>query len=260
MSTGSIVKLEDGSYYEPVWIRKKKHREERPEEIIYFPPPIFRDDNTVLQECQIWNASRTLLLANGYAEERRDLNEINRTSAVEVAQTSALGRALYARGYGNGEIATAEEVEAAKRAYGALKQLEEPLPVREPGGTVAEPDQAVVEHVPQSLRDMPGMVFERHGAVILARGTSVQAVTAARNLLSAAGFRENVWIKRADPATEGLPDNLPTLKDCSYVRHGNVVLINGNAYQYREGLKASGWELWWVKRIVERPENRETGK
>ncbi len=252
--SGSVVRLENGELYEPVWLRKKKHQESRPEEIIYFPPPIFPDGNTVLQECQIWNASRTLLLANGYAEERRDLNEVNRTSAVEVAQTSALGRALYARGYGNGEIATEEEVEAAKRACDALKQLGEQQPVPTSGGTVAEPDQAVVEHVPQSLRDMPGMIFERQGGVIIARGTSVQAVTAARNLLSAAGFRENVWIKRVDPATEGLPGNLPVLKDCSYVRHGNVVLINGNAYQYREGLKAGGWELWWVKRV---PENRE---
>ena len=49
-------------------------------------------------------------VAIGHAEERRDANKINRTSALEVCETSAIGRALAALGYAGSEYASADEV------------------------------------------------------------------------------------------------------------------------------------------------------
>ena len=51
--------------------------------------------------------------ANGHAEEYRKSSDINRTSALENCETSAIGRALAALGFGGTEFASANEVERA---------------------------------------------------------------------------------------------------------------------------------------------------
>ena len=53
------------------------------------------------------------VVATGYAEEQRGTSQINRTSALENCETSAIGRALAAAGYGGSEYASANEVENA---------------------------------------------------------------------------------------------------------------------------------------------------
>ena len=50
------------------------------------------------------------ILATGHAEEKRGSTNINKTSALENAETSAIGRALAALGYGGTEYASADEV------------------------------------------------------------------------------------------------------------------------------------------------------
>ena len=50
------------------------------------------------------------LLATGYAEEVRAASKINATSALENAETSAIGRCLSALGFGGQEYASADEV------------------------------------------------------------------------------------------------------------------------------------------------------
>lgn len=49
-------------------------------------------------------------ISTGYAEEERGSSNINRTSALENAETSAVGRALAFAGYQGTEIASADEV------------------------------------------------------------------------------------------------------------------------------------------------------
>lgn len=51
--------------------------------------------------------------ATGTAEEERDKGNINRTSALENCETSAIGRALGVYGMGGTAIASAEEMERA---------------------------------------------------------------------------------------------------------------------------------------------------
>lgn len=61
------------------------------------------------------------VVATGHAEELRNSSNVNRSSAVENGETSAVGRALFMAGYGNGEICSAEELAAALRAQSQLK-------------------------------------------------------------------------------------------------------------------------------------------
>ena len=59
------------------------------------------------------------VLATGHAEEYRASSQINKTSALENAETSAIGRALAAFGFGGTEFATANEVQNAIHQSGA---------------------------------------------------------------------------------------------------------------------------------------------
>ena len=53
------------------------------------------------------------VIATGMAEENRQQGAVNRTSALENCETSAIGRCLAAFGLHGGEFATAEEVSTA---------------------------------------------------------------------------------------------------------------------------------------------------
>lgn len=67
------------------------------------------DDEMVVMEAQILDESGRLI-ANGHAQEFRQSSQINRTSYVENCETSAIGRALAALGFGGTEFATADEL------------------------------------------------------------------------------------------------------------------------------------------------------
>ena len=68
--------------------------------------------DAVIMKAAICNESG-MLLATGYAEEVRGSTQINKTSALENCETSAVGRALAAMGYGGTEYASADEVATA---------------------------------------------------------------------------------------------------------------------------------------------------
>ena len=55
------------------------------------------------------------IIGSGYAEEFRGANYVNKTSALENAETSAIGRALSSLGLSGGEYASANEMDAAQR-------------------------------------------------------------------------------------------------------------------------------------------------
>lgn len=68
-------------------------------------------------------------ISSGLAEELRSASRINQTSALENAETSAVGRALAFLGITNDQIASAEEVSLAveqqdKQLQKALQELE----------------------------------------------------------------------------------------------------------------------------------------
>lgn len=67
------------------------------------------DDEQVLMKAQIINPE-SKIIATGHGHELRAASQINRTSYVENAETSAIGRALACLGLGGTEFASADEV------------------------------------------------------------------------------------------------------------------------------------------------------
>ena len=71
---------------------------------------IHNQDGVVIVQATLKIAESTF---TGMAEEDRRKGSINKTSALENCETSAVGRALAAAGYGGTEYASANEVEQA---------------------------------------------------------------------------------------------------------------------------------------------------
>ena len=69
------------------------------------------DENRVMMRAEIVFDGR--IIAVGHAEENRKSGPVNKTSAVENCETSAIGRALGNAGLHGGEYASAEETEKA---------------------------------------------------------------------------------------------------------------------------------------------------
>ena len=66
-------------------------------------------------------------IGSGHAEEIRGQGMVNNTSAIENAETSAIGRALSSLGISGGEYASANELDAVERKTQNLKQPDEPF-------------------------------------------------------------------------------------------------------------------------------------
>lgn len=81
------------------------------------------DEERVVMRASIMHAG--VVVGTGYAEEKRSSSQINRTSALENCETSAIGRALAACGFGGSEYASANEVAQA------IAQQNEPPVVNE---------------------------------------------------------------------------------------------------------------------------------
>lgn len=96
-----------GKIYETVALRVKKFREKHPEYALV-TEIVSRDDECVVMKATILK-DRTAI-ATGHSEEYRHTSSINKTSALENAETSAIGRALAALGLGGTEFASADEV------------------------------------------------------------------------------------------------------------------------------------------------------
>ena len=72
------------------------------------------DGTTIVMKCDIYFNEYEMPAATGWAEEVRGSSNINKTSALENCETSAVGRALGFAGFGSAEsIASADEVAIA---------------------------------------------------------------------------------------------------------------------------------------------------
>lgn len=100
-----------GKSYETVALRVHRFREAHPTWRL-ITSIIHRDDQCVVMQATIATEDGTVI-ATGHAEEYRKASEINRTSALENCETSAIGRALASLGLGGTEFASADEVARA---------------------------------------------------------------------------------------------------------------------------------------------------
>lgn len=78
---------------------------------------LFRDPEVVVMKASIAD-EKGRIIATGHAEEVRASSQINKTSALENAETSAIGRALAALGMAGTEFASADEVAQAIKQQG----------------------------------------------------------------------------------------------------------------------------------------------
>lgn len=100
-----------GREYQTVAYRVAAFRERHPD-FALTTAVMARDAECVVVQASIADAAG-FVLATGHAEEYRKSSQINKTSALENAETSAIGRALAALGFGGTEFATASEVQNA---------------------------------------------------------------------------------------------------------------------------------------------------
>jgi len=107
MSNGKV--LIHGKEYATVAFRVSEFRKKFPDWEIQ-TEIIEANDTKVVMQAYIYNENNRCI-ATGHAEEYRAASSINKTSALENAETSAVGRALSFAGFGGTEfIASAEEM------------------------------------------------------------------------------------------------------------------------------------------------------
>lgn len=100
-----------GKEYETVASRVQRFRNEYKSDLSIVTDIISADDKTVVMKASILQGEK--VIATGHAEENRASSSINRTSALENCETSAIGRALAAFGLAGTEFASADEVAQA---------------------------------------------------------------------------------------------------------------------------------------------------
>jgi len=97
-----------GKEYETVASRIHKFRESHGNHSLV-TDVLERTNDCVVVKAAIFN-DNDRLVATGHAEEYRSASNINKTSALENAETSAIGRALASFGLGGTEFASADEL------------------------------------------------------------------------------------------------------------------------------------------------------
>lgn len=101
-----------GKEYSTVAFRVNELRAEHKDDVSIETEIVSSDDKYVVMKAIIKNKDGRVI-ATGHAEERRDSTMINKTSALENCETSAIGRALAAFGLAGTEFASADEVATA---------------------------------------------------------------------------------------------------------------------------------------------------
>lgn len=92
----------------------------------------------VVMKASIVDANNRVL-GTGHAEEYRQASPINKTSALENCETSAIGRALAAVGYAGTEYASADEV------ANAVSQQNDYTPAKQLKGEATEKQVGMIE-------------------------------------------------------------------------------------------------------------------
>lgn len=125
-----------GKEYETVALRVQKFRQEHGISLSIITSVVHADETVVRMKAAIVNGEG-LNLATGHAEEYRSSSSINKTSALENCETSAIGRALAAFGMAGSEFASADEV---ARAVGGHKPA---APINKPAMLDAAQQEAI---------------------------------------------------------------------------------------------------------------------
>jgi hypothetical protein len=145
-----------GREYETVALRVQKFKAACPDHSLT-TEVLTRDAECVVMKASIFNPEGRLV-ATGHAEEYRKASSINKTSALENAETSAIGRALAAFGLGGTEFATADEV---ANAIGQQKAQAKAAPVVIDFLTLPDPQQELVNTLFDISQQLPEVSKEK---------------------------------------------------------------------------------------------------
>lgn len=157
MADNGIVNIH-GKQYQTVALRVKNFREKHPTYTLS-TEIVSRDADCVVMKAVIAD-DKGRLIATGHSEEYRKASQINKTSALENAETSAIGRALAAFGLGGTEFATADEVANAIAQQKGIHK-----PVDGAFESLTKERQQVVMDTATQVRDylMEGRDFDAYG-------------------------------------------------------------------------------------------------
>ena len=107
MSKKGIVSIH-GKQYKTVVLRVNEFHANKTDTQRITTDLVYHDEKRVIMKAVIWDSD--VVIGTGYGEEWRESSNINKTSALECAETSAIGRALACIGLGGDEYASADEV------------------------------------------------------------------------------------------------------------------------------------------------------
>lgn len=138
-----------GKEYKTVALRVQEFRAKHPDYTIQ-TELIEANDVLVIMKATILAGS--IVIATGYAEEVRSASKINSTSALENAESSAVGRALAFFGLGGTEIASADEVANAIQQQNDSELIDYIHAIDEHFDFVASIKSAVVNEEWETLR------------------------------------------------------------------------------------------------------------
>jgi len=170
----------------------------------------FPNESTVRCIAQVQDPSGKIL-ATGTAEENREASSINKTSAVENCETSAIGRALFAAGFGGGEFCSADELMTALKAQenvrsvtseavkatgaGKVSRLPKPKPPESQPSEKAQKPSPQPDETPGTEAELgpalKGVTYRKEANVVIAEGKTFEV----KGLLKSAGFAWNGEVK-----------------------------------------------------------------
>jgi len=107
MTNKGIVRIHNRNY-KTVALRVSEFHESRSDTQRITTELVYHDKDRVVMKATVWDSD--VAMGTGYGEEWRESSKINTTSAMENAETSAIGRALACIGLGGDEYASADEV------------------------------------------------------------------------------------------------------------------------------------------------------
>lgn len=157
----------------------------------------FPNNTTVLAITRMLNPNDSVV-ATGTAEEMRNSSYINKTSAVENAETSAIGRCLFAAGFGGGEFCSADELLTALKRQEKVKEQELKIIKTNASGVLPKSNSTKgqssnTEATPTEILGprLKGITYRREGNLIIAAGNTFPV----RGVLDTAGFKWTPGIK-----------------------------------------------------------------
>ena len=115
-----------GKKYTEVFVRVEAFRKAFGTDLGIDTEIMHDDGQRVVVKARIMKGAITV--GSGIAEEIRGSSNVNRTSAIENAETSAIGRALASLGLHGGTYASLNEIVAVARKEQAMQQPAQPAP------------------------------------------------------------------------------------------------------------------------------------